>query len=109
MARGGVRPSCAPGRQFYAKQNNAQSDLTKPLGSLGQLETLAVQLAAMQGTAQNPRSTSPGITVFAADHGVMQENVSAFPQAVPAKCCAFSQGGAAICVLARPNLAPRSR
>ncbi|MEH6498590.1 MAG: nicotinate-nucleotide--dimethylbenzimidazole phosphoribosyltransferase [Pseudoalteromonas distincta] len=78
-----------------------QSDLTKPAGSLGQLEALAVQLAAMQGTAQ-PAINAPWITVFAADHGVMQENVSAFPQVVTGEMLRnFSQGGAAICVLAR--------
>ncbi len=78
-----------------------QSELTKPTGSLGQLETLAVQLAAMQGSDQ-PAIEAPWITIFAADHGVMAENVSAYPQSVTGEMLRnFSQGGAAICVLAR--------
>lgn len=78
-----------------------QSELTKPAGSLGQLETLAVQLAAMQGSDQ-PAVEAPWITIFAADHGVMAENVSAYPQAVTGEMLRnFSRGGAAICVLAR--------
>jgi nicotinate-nucleotide--dimethylbenzimidazole phosphoribosyltransferase len=75
--------------------------LTKPPGSLGRLETLAVDLASMTGDAF-PRVTPPGVLVFAADHGIAAEGVSAFPQAVTAQMVAnFVAGGAAINVLAR--------
>lgn len=78
-----------------------QAQLTKPPGSLGQLETLAVTLAAMQGRAL-PRIQQPWISIFAADHGVAAEGVSAFPQAVTQQMLAnFVGGGAAISVLAR--------
>ena len=78
-----------------------QAQLTKPAGSLGQLETLAITLAAMQGRPL-PRIQQPWISIFAADHGVADEGVSAFPQAVTQQMLAnFVGGGAAISVLAR--------
>ncbi|GAC1361921.1 MAG: hypothetical protein NVSMB42_21520 [Herpetosiphon sp.] len=75
--------------------------LTKPRGSLGQLEHLAVQLAGI--TAQpRPRFDRKAIFVFAADHGVAASGVSAYPQAVTAQMVLnFVSGGAAINVLAR--------
>lgn len=77
-----------------------QQQLTKPAGSLGRLEQLAIQLAAMQATPL-PQIDKVQITVFAADHGVMAENVSAFPQSVTtAMIRNFANGGAAISVLA---------
>ncbi|KAA0693473.1 nicotinate-nucleotide--dimethylbenzimidazole phosphoribosyltransferase [Halopseudomonas laoshanensis] len=88
-------------RDAMLEAQQRQSELTKPTGSLGQLEALAVQLAAMQGSDQ-PAIEAPWITIFAADHGVMAENVSAYPQSVTGEMLRnFSQGGAAICVLAR--------
>ena len=78
-----------------------QSQLTKPPGALGQLETLAIQLASMQGT-HLPEIRHPHITIFAADHGIAAEGVSAFPQAVTLEMVKnFSSGGAAISVLAQ--------
>lgn len=78
-----------------------QAQLTKPRGSLGQLETVAVTLAAMQGRPL-PRIQRPWISIFAADHGVAAEGVSAFPQGVTQQMLAnFVGGGAAISVLAR--------
>ncbi|KJH68811.1 nicotinate-nucleotide--dimethylbenzimidazole phosphoribosyltransferase [Chromobacterium violaceum] len=78
-----------------------QAILTKPPGSLGQLEELACRFAAWQGRAQ-PEDLRPAITVFAADHGVTVEGVSAFPSAVTTEMVRnFANGGAAICVLAR--------
>ena len=78
-----------------------QASLTKPPGSLGRLESAAVRLAALQRTAQ-PSVDRVRITVFAADHGVAGEGVSAFPQAVTGQMLRnFADGGAAICVLAR--------
>lgn len=77
-----------------------QSQLTKPAGSLGRLEQLAVQLATMQGDA--PLMDNVHITVYAGDHGVMAENISAYPQSVTAAMIHnFASGGAAISVLAK--------
>ena len=78
-----------------------QQNLTKPPGSLGLLEALAVQLAAMQWQPK-PRLVSPWITLFAGDHGVVAEGVAAYPQAVTQQMLAnFVAGGAAIAVLAK--------
>lgn len=78
-----------------------QAQLTKPRGSLGRLEQLAVQLAGLQATDQ-PSAEPVAITVFAADHGVCEEGVSAYPQEVTAQMIAnFAGGGAAISVLAK--------
>ena len=78
-----------------------QGELTKPPGSLGRLEGLAVRLAGLQGHAR-PELERIRIAVFAADHGVAAEGVSAFPQAVTTEMIRnFSRGGAAISVLAR--------
>ncbi|MEM7207963.1 MAG: nicotinate-nucleotide--dimethylbenzimidazole phosphoribosyltransferase [Pseudomonadota bacterium] len=77
-----------------------QAQLTKPPGALGELENLAIRLAAQQGQEQ-PWIDHIQITVFAADHGIAEEGVSAFPQAVTLEMVKnFNNGGAAICVLA---------
>ena len=78
-----------------------QQELTKPVGSLGMLEQLAVQLCSLQDT-QEPKADRVAIRVFAADHGVAAEGVSAFPQAVTVEMIKnFIGGGAAISVLAK--------
>ncbi len=78
-----------------------QKALTKPPGSLGRLEELAITLSRMQGS-ETPGIGRPHITVFAGDHGVAESGVSAFPQEVTVQMLAnFSAGGAAISVLAR--------
>lgn len=78
-----------------------QAQLTKPVGALGRLEAVAIQLAAMQGT-KNPQVKHVHIAVFAGDHGIAAEGVSAFPQTVTAQMLRnFAGGGAAISVLAR--------
>ena len=83
-----------------------QAVLTKPQGSLGRLEELAVELAGMQGR-ERPRIEQPWISIFAGDHGVVAEGVSAFPQVVTQQMLAnFVGGGAAVAVLAR-NLGAR--
>jgi nicotinate-nucleotide--dimethylbenzimidazole phosphoribosyltransferase len=84
-----------------AEARRRVDQLTKPLGSLGRLEELAVRLAAMTGSAL-PSVTPPGVLVFAADHGVTAEGVSAYPQEVTAQMVAnFAAGGAAINVFSR--------
>src|SRR5581483_1540201 len=75
--------------------------LTKPPGSLGRLESLAVRLAGMTGQPR-PRFPRKAVVVMAADHGVAAEGVSAYPPAVtPQMVLNFLGGGAAINVLAR--------
>jgi len=74
---------------------------TKPRGSLGALERVAVRIGALQGVAV-PAVPEAAIVVVAADHGVAAEGVSAYPQEVTAQMVAnFRAGGAAINVLAR--------
>ncbi len=69
---------------------------TKPLGSLGKLETLGFQICRIQQTL-TPQLTKPQMLVFAADHGVVAEGISLFPQAVTQQMVInFIQGGAAI-------------
>lgn len=78
-----------------------QQQLTKPAGSLGRLESVAVQLAGLQGLVK-PSLDRLWITIFAGDHGVVAEGVSAYPQEVTGQMLLnFVSGGAAISVLAR--------
>ena len=76
---------------------------TKPLGALGQLEDLALQLGLIQ-RSQTIGLEHPQMVVFAADHGIAAEGVSAFPQAVTAQMVGnMLAGGAAVNVLARQH------
>ena len=94
-------PSTPLNKPAAADAEARQMQLTKPPGALGQLETIAIRLAAMQGTVM-PSMDDVHITLFAADHGVATRGVSAFPQAVTVEMLRnFSRGGAAINVLAR--------
>ena len=78
-----------------------QAALTKPPGSLGSLEALSMQLAAITGHPR-PSLARKAVIVMAADHGVTAEAVSAYPSAVtPQMVLNFLHGGAAINVLAR--------
>jgi nicotinate-nucleotide--dimethylbenzimidazole phosphoribosyltransferase len=76
---------------------------TKPLGALGRLEALALQLALIQ-RRELPRLLQPQLVVFAADHGIAAQGVSAYPAAVtPQMVLNFLAGGAAVTVLARQH------
>lgn len=76
---------------------------TKPQGSLGALEGLAIQLGSILQT-QTPVLRAPSMFVFAADHGIAADSVSAFPQAVTAQMLEnYRNAGAAINVLARQH------
>jgi len=78
-----------------------QAQLTKPTGALGRLEQLAIELAGLQQTEQ-PRAARVPIVIFAGDHGIVAQGVSAYPQEVTiAMMSNFAAGGAAISVLAR--------
>lgn len=95
-----VAPVSQPNPVSREHAVSRQQDLTKPPGSLGRLEMLAVELSAMQGV-NRPGVRPCEIAVFAGDHGVASENVSAFPQEVTQQMVLnFVNGGAAISVLA---------
>jgi nicotinate-nucleotide--dimethylbenzimidazole phosphoribosyltransferase len=76
---------------------------TKPLGSLGRLEALALQLGEILGT-ESPALEQPQMVVFAGDHGLTARGISAFPSDVSWQMVEnFLAGGAAVSVLARQN------
>lgn len=94
-------PAARPDARARRAAEARQAVLTKPAGALGRLEELAIRLAALQGT-ERPRVERVHIVVFAGDHGVAAEGVSAYPQAVTAEMVKnFARGGAAVAVAAR--------
>jgi nicotinate-nucleotide--dimethylbenzimidazole phosphoribosyltransferase len=97
LARAVVPPDHGVARDARA----ALDAKTKPRGSLGRLEELAVRIALVRGDAQ-PGSLDPAVVVAAADHGVAEEGVSAYPREVTGQMLAnFGEGGAAVAVLCR--------
>lgn len=93
---------CAPYRHEIADAaRQRQAQLTKPAGSLGRMEDVAIWLAGAQGS-HAPSAERAAIILFAADHGVTAQGISAFPSSVTVQMLAnFAGGGAAISVLAR--------
>ncbi len=90
-----------PDEMAAARARERQAQLTKPAGALGRLEDLAVQVAGLRGSAR-PARHNKLVVVFAGDHGVTREGVSAYPSAVTAQMVlSFVRGTAAVGVLAR--------
>ncbi len=90
-----------PDPGFTKKAQEKLDDLTKPKGSLGRLEELARQLVTIRGDL-SPKISKKAVIVMAADHGVVDEGVSAYPKEVtPQMVYNFLAGGAAINVLSK--------
>ncbi len=88
-------------RLSMVKASERMDRLTKPLGSLGKLEDIAVRVAGITGTPL-PSVEGKAVVVFAADHGVTAQGVSLYPREVTAQMVMnFVRGGAAISVLSR--------
>ena len=93
-----VKSICEDSRH---KATLRQQQLTKPPGSLGQLEQVAINFAGWHGQ-ESPVLKNVCVRIFAGDHGVVEEGVSAYPQAVTGEMVRnFASGGAAISVLSR--------
>src|SRR4030042_6775676 len=87
--------------EAMAGARKRQDNLTKPQGSLGQLESLSIQIAGIKGNPM-PQITHKVIFTLTGDHGVTQEAVSAYPSEVtPQMVYNFLRGGAGINVLSR--------
>lgn len=83
-------------RDAVAQTRARESALTKPPGSLGRLEEIALWLTTVTGNAP-PKVDSPRVVIFAAAHGIAEEGVSAYPSSVNAQMLeAFQKGKAAI-------------
>lgn len=91
-----LRAAPAADRAAHQAAAARNGQLTKPPGALGRLEDLALWVASWQGTGQ-PRITAPQVLIFAGNHGVCAQGVSAFPAEVTVQMVAnFQHGGAAI-------------
>ena len=97
-----LKPANKPSQRAFERAQARQQVLTKPQGSLGELENIALQFAAWQD-CETPKCENIIVRVFAGDHGICKNyTVSAFPQSVTAQMIHnFINGGAAINVLSK--------
>jgi nicotinate-nucleotide--dimethylbenzimidazole phosphoribosyltransferase len=97
-----IKLDCAAPSETHRQAALArQAQLTKPLGALGRLEEVAVELAALQAS-ERPEADRVPVVLFAGDHGIAVRGVSAYPPEVTVQMLHnFAGGGAAISVLAR--------
>lgn len=94
--RSQLRKAPSPDQEAITGAQERNGQLTKPPGALGQLEDLAIWYAGWRGT-DTPALNSPQVLVFAGNHGVCAQGVSAFPPEVTVQMVAnFEHGGAAI-------------
>lgn len=94
-----IRPLDVPAMQAA---RSVQARLTKPAGSLGQLEELSIRLAGLTGQCPPPLLDKAAVAVFAGDHGVHAQGVTPWPQEVTAQMVAnFLNGGAVVNAFAR--------
>ncbi|WP_431963406.1 nicotinate-nucleotide--dimethylbenzimidazole phosphoribosyltransferase [Nocardia sp. bgisy134] len=97
----GFGPVAPPDPRIRAAAEQRQTQLTKPAGALGRLETLGNWVAACQGVCPPKQFERARVVVFAGDHGVARYGVSAYPSEVTAQMVAnFLGGGAAVNALA---------
>ncbi|MGV9611269.1 nicotinate-nucleotide--dimethylbenzimidazole phosphoribosyltransferase [Nocardia xishanensis] len=97
----GFGPVAPPDARIRAAAEQRQTQLTKPAGALGRLETLGNWVAACQGVCPPKQFERARVVVFAGDHGVARHGVSAYPSEVTAQMVAnFLGGGAAVNALA---------
>ncbi|GAA0740231.1 nicotinate-nucleotide--dimethylbenzimidazole phosphoribosyltransferase [Dactylosporangium roseum] len=93
---------CPLDDEAIAAARALQARLTKPMGSLGALETLAVRLAGLAGACPPPIPQPAALAIFAGDHGVHAQGVTPWPQEVTAQMVAnFVAGGAVVNAFAR--------
>ncbi len=97
-------PVQAPSNAAYAAARQLSDGQAKPLGALGDLETLAAWVASCQGTCPPRQLDDVRVVVFAGDHGVAQDGVSAYPvEITPAMVYGIAGGHAGVSALAAVN------